>query len=160
MADEVFLDAEQPYQKNENSYEQEILKQIDHCRKILSKEVTGGYWNKTQQGMKYEEDVRKTIIRSVDTLISLMGTFVAGDYGKEVDKKLDEIETFWKAIGEKEIKIAGKKYKIKDIGRIPDESPYYKLYIEFKADKYREIFAILMRCYQKKKQDIAKLSVE
>lgn len=161
MVEEQFIDAEEPYHKDENSYENVIIKQIDSCVKILSKEVKGGGMKKTKQGYEYEEDVRELIINSVQTLEYLMGFFINKEFKPQIDEIKKNINKKWEELGEKEIYIKGKgKAKMKNVKNISPNNIIFLEFKEYKAEKYREIFRILMEGYQKKKKDIASLSVE
>ncbi len=162
MVEEQFIDAEsEPWVGKELDYEKIILKQINHCTDILSKERIGGFTN--EKG-RYIGDVCEEIIRSVSVLNHLMGPIIKGETRgdkkaiKEIKEKLkEEIDK----LGEIEITIGNYRGKMKDIKvPIPPSNPLMKRKINLEADKYEEIFGVLVNGYYKNKMEIRALGRE
>ena len=161
MAEDIqFIDGEQGYGKNENSYEQLVLRQVQKCVDILSKEVIGGRIKQTQQGPQYEPDVRDLIINSVDTLEGMMIPF-AKNFTKKLKELHEKIDTYYEKMGELKMNIPGKgEVMVKNMGPLPVDNIILIRFKEFKADVYREIFKVLVDCYNKQKNQIASMEVE
>jgi len=159
-----FIDADAGFSSEKNSYEELILRQINECVKILSREMTGGqvvYKQGVSGNEKYIEDVRELVINHIDALKMLMCTYIKGDHKRQLDIILKEIEDYKNKIQEKEIIIKGKgKIKLKNIKGLHVDSPYWKEFIHFKALKYREIFEILVSAYNDQKAYIRSLEEE
>jgi len=161
MTEDIFIDAEQNYGNNKDSYDDMILKQMQRCVDNLSKEIKGGIYKRTKQGDIYEEDVRELIINSIDVLEGMMGGFIKGEFEEQINKEHDEINKIYEEIGDQYVEMkGGKKVQVKTLGRLPPDSPILLRFKDFKADIYRQIFKILVRCYQKNKQDIMAMSYE
>lgn len=162
MAEDIFIDAEQGFSgQNKDTYEEIVLRLTQKCVDSLCKEVMGGRFKQTKQGEVYEEDVREVIINSVDTLEGLMAPFIKSPFKEDIEKKHQEIEEYYNKISEQKVRIKGRgEIKVKDLGVVSPGSLILLNFKDFKADKYREIFKILVKCYQKYKTDIASLSIE
>ncbi len=161
MDDDIqFIDSEQSYGKNENSYEQLLLKQIQRCIDVLSKEVIGGTIKQTKQGLQYEPDVRDLIINSVDTLEGMMIPF-AEKFTEGLEELHKKINKYYEQMGKLKINVPGKgEVMVKDMGPLPADNLILIRFKEFKADVYREIFKVLLECYNKQKNKIASMSIE
>lgn len=166
MAEEYerFIDAdEQEIYKNETiSYETIIIKQIQRCVDILSQEEFGGYYKPTVrgEGTTYVEDIKEQIINSVETLRMLLNSF-SKEKSEELKEKFDEIKDYQEKLGEETIFVRGDgNVKIKDVGALDKNHPIMKQFIDFKCQKYREMFEILVNIYNRKKLDIAAASIE
>lgn len=161
---EVFIDADAGFGNEKDSYETIILNQINACVKVLSREMTGGQvmYKETKTGNeKYMEDVRELVINHVDTLRMVLCTYIEGDNKKQLNKVKQEIEDYKKKIGENIINVPGKgPVKVANFKGMNADNPYMKDFTNFKAMKYREIFEILVSCYNEKKADIRKLEEE
>lgn len=160
-----FIDAESDYNGGSNTFENIVVKQIQRCVDYLSKETVGGQVKQrsTAQGYKedYVEDVRAKTINAIDTLRILMDPFIGEDHKKEVDGIIEDIQKRRTAIGERKTLIAGKgEVKIKDLVLVDPNSTYWKELMEYKYDKHRKLFEILVAVYKKKQSDLSKLSGE
>ena len=160
----VFIDADSGFGNEKDSYETIILNQISACVKVLSREMTGGQimHKETKTGTeKYMEDVRELVINHVDTLRMVLCTYIKGDNKKQLVKVKQEIEDYKKKIGENIIMVPGKgEVKISNFKGLSADNPYMKDFTNFKAVKYREIFEILVACYNEEKAYIRSLEEE
>lgn len=161
---EVFIDADGGFSNEKDSYENIILKQINECVKVLSREMTGGQimHKETRTGTeKYIEDVRELVVNHVDTLRMLLGFYIKGENKKQLNKVKKEIEDYKEKIGNNTIIVPGRgPIKVSDFKGLSTESPYWKDFINFKAIKYREIFEILVVSYNEGKAEIKSLEEE
>lgn len=162
---EVFIDADAGFGNESNTYETLILKQMNECIKVLSREMTGGQvmYKETKAGgtEKYIEDVRELVINHIETLRMLMTTYIKGDNKKQIEIIKKEIDNYKESIGEMEIVIPGKgPVKIKNIKGLHVDNPIWKEFINFKAQKYREMFEILVASYNEQKAYIRSLEEE
>lgn len=169
MADDVFVDAESSshHGKEENRYEDIVLSQISVCVKNLSREMKGGvnviHYTKYGEKREYLEDVREVTINSIWTLKSLLLPFIASKEDQmEVLNQIDEeIDEKREELSEEEYLVRGRgKVKLKELGFIPPEHHAWKNYIEYKLQKYKEMFAQLVQFYNGNKDEIRKLSEE
>ena len=163
-SNEIFIDADEGFANEKNSYEVIILNQINACVKVLSREMTGGQvmHKETKTGTeKYMEDVRELVIQHVDTLRMVMCTYIKGDNKKQIDAIKKEIEDYKKEIGNKKVMLPGKgPTAVSEIKGFDVEHPIWKDFINFKALKYREIFEVLVNCYNEQKAFIRSLEEE
>ena len=161
---EVFIDAEDGFSSEKDSYENIILRQINECVKVLSREMTGGQviHKETKTGTeKYLEDVRELVVNHVDTLRMLLCVYVKGDNKKQLELVKVEIEDYKKQIGENIIVVPGRgEVKVANFKGMSAENPYMKDFTNFKAMKYREIFEILVMSYNEQKAHIRSLEEE
>ena len=161
---EVFIDADAGFANEKNSYETIILNQINACVRILSREMTGGqivHREGTGGIEKYIEDVREMVINHVDALKMLMSVYIDGNNKKIIDKIQSEIEERKKTIGETKVVVPGKGIvKLDTIKGVHVDSPIWKEFIHYKALRYREMFEVLVNCYNKHKSDIRDLEEE
>jgi hypothetical protein len=162
---EIFIDADAGFINESNSFEIVIVKQIQKCVEVLSREMTGGQViHKTGPGgstEKYVEDVRELVINHVDTLRMLMSTFIEGDNKKALNKTLTDIDDYKKELLQRKTIIPGRGLvKLEDIKNIHVDSPVWKEFIHYKAVKYRDVFEILVNAYNKSKADIRALEEE
>ena len=158
-----FIDAEEQYGGDETSnYENTLNKQLQRCADVLSKEWVGGYIKKSKNSEEYVEDIRISLIKSVDTFRILLSPFIK----KEADKKkikdiLESIENYKTIQGERFLQVQGSlPKKIKDMQVLPSDSLPMKELIEFKANKYKDMFELLVQIYFTTKSEIAALSYE
>jgi hypothetical protein len=161
---EVFIDADSGFGNEKDSYETIILNQINACVKVLSREMTGGQvmYKETKTGNeKYMEDVRELVINHVDTLRMVLCTYITGSNKQQLDTVKQEIVDYKNKIGENKILVPGKgEISVANFKGMHADHPYMKDFTNFKAMKYREIFEILVACYNEKKADIRKLEEE
>ena len=161
---EVFIDADEGFSSEKNSYEQLILKQINECMKVLSKEMTGGQvvHKASLTGVeKYIEDVRELVINHVDTLRMLLCTYIKDDNQNQINIILKEIKDHENKIKERKMILPGKgQIALKDIKGISPDNVIWKEYIHYKALRYREIFEILIMSYNQQKAYIRSLEEE
>lgn len=162
---EVFIDADEGFANEKDSYEIIILKQISKCVEVLSREMTGGQvmhkTTKTGATEKYVEDVRELVVNHVDTLRMLLCTYIEKNNKKQ-------IEAINKEIADKKIEIGNTKRVVpgrgvmlmKDIKGLKADDMIWVEYINFKALKYRELFEILVNCYNEQKANIRALEEE
>lgn len=161
---ESFIDADAGFSNDKNSYDGIILKQIQNCVDVLSREMTGGQviHKASNTGVeKYVEDVRELVINHVDSLKMLMANYIKGKNKTQIKKILTEIEEYKKDMGEKKVLIKGQGYiQVKDIKTVYVDSPIWKEYINYKSQKYREVFEVLILIYNNSKAEIKKLEEE
>lgn len=162
---EIFIDADDGFASEKNSYENLILRQMLECTKTLSKEMIGGQITQrvTSTGAteKYTEDVRELVINHIDVLEALLDSWVKGGNKTQLEIIKKEIEDYKKEIGEILIEVPKKgKIKIKDIKGFNADHPIWKEFVNFKSQKYREIFRILVRSYNDEKAYIRSLEEE
>lgn len=160
-----FIDAESGNYSKESSYEQVVLRQMQHCVTTLSEDVYGGVMkirmSKSGRQETYIEDVREKIINSVDTFRMLILHFVKEKQQKQLDEIYKSIKEFSEKLGERTLNVRGKgRVQIKNLGAIPQDSLVWKEFSTFKANKYRSIFEILIKVYTKNKQEISSFSEE
>ena len=162
--DEVFIDADSGFSSEKNSYENLILKQMLECVKVMSREMTGGQVvHKTGPGgnvEKYIEDVRELVINHIDTLRMLLCTYIEGSNKDAIDKIKKDIDEFKDRIGETMIITPKGNMKMKDIRGVAVDNPMWKEYIHYKANKYREMFEVLVNAYNQQKAYIRSLEEE
>ena len=164
---EVFIDAESGFQNEKNTFETIIILQIKACADILSREMTGGQvmvkTTKTGATEKYVEDVKELVINHVDTMRMLMTVYIKKDKTdeKDIKKIIEDIETYKDKVGKIEVIVEGKgRIPLKDVKGIHADNPIWKEYLEYKARKYREMFEVLVRCFNKNKSLIRSLETE
>ena len=161
---EVFIDADDGWGKETNSYEVLILNQMSNCVKVLSREMTGGQvvHKSGPTGVeKYIEDVRELVINHVDALKMLMTTYIKGDNKKQIEIILQEIKDYKDSIGEQKRVVPGKGIvAVKDFRGLNVTDPVWKEFVHYKAMRYREIFEILVNCYNEQKAYIRSLEEE
>src|SRR3972149_9946279 len=90
-----FIDADAGFTNEKNSYEELIIRQMNECVKVLSREMTGGqviYKQGVSGNEKYIEDVRELVINHIDALKMLMTTYVKKENKKQLDTILEEIK--------------------------------------------------------------------
>ena len=160
---ERFIDADEQesYAHEIVSYESIVVKQIQKCVDILSQEEAGGYFKQSKYGTeKYVEDVKEQIINSVETLRMLLTPFAKGNK-KEVDDIRTEIKDYKKEMGNRRVNIRGKgEVKISELKMLEKTSPFMKEITDFKCQKYRELFEVLVCIYNKRKMEIAAASID
>ena len=152
------------YGKKE-SFEQVVLRQMQRCVDNLSKEVTAGHFKekKTKTGtvQEWQEDVRHLIINSVQTLLDLMLHYLEGDYEEHIEAVIQEVENFRKELNDRVITMRGRgQVKVGSLKVIPKETIIYQEFLEYKVEKFREIFAILTLVYNKFKAQMAEDEIE
>lgn len=163
---DIFIDADAPYSgQHENTYEQEVLRQMRRCVDVLSREVTGGMiksrTTKTGQKEEYIEDVRELIINGVDTFRILMLKWIKDKEDKLLKDINEEIKKYREELGEKVMLVRGKGHvKIKNLGMVSKQSIIWRDLVDYKAEKYRKVFEILIIVYNKNKDEIARFSEE
>lgn len=168
MADhdnEVFIDADAGFSNDKDSYEVLILKQMSKCADILSKEMVSGHivYRTGVGGIeKYTEDINELVINHVDTFKMLLSRmYIKGDNKKQLDIILKEISEKEQEIKDRQINIPGRGLvKLKDIKGLSVDNLHWKEFVTFKARKYREIFEILVNCYNECKAEIRDLEQE
>ena len=161
---EVFIDADSGFQNENNSYENIILKQMMECVRVLSREMTGGQvMHKTNQNgstEKYVEDVRELVINHTDTLRMLLCTYIKDNNLTQINQLKKEIEDYKKQMGETIVITPLGPKKMKEIKGVPVDNPMWKEFIHFKAQKYREMFEVLVNAYNEQKAYIRSLEEE
>lgn len=153
------LDPETQRYGDKESFEQVVLRQMQRCVDNLSKEVTVGHFKQkqTKQGVVqvWQEDVRHMIINSVQTLMDLMLHYIKGDYEEHIESVLSEIVAYKKELDSRFITIRGKgKVRVGSLPMIPKDTMIYNDFLEFKVEKYREIFSALTLVYNKHKSQM------
>jgi len=133
------------------SYEQIVLKQIREAAVALSKPRTGGQIIKKMVKGREEfvqvPDMRETVIRTVNTLRSLLMPFIKTKLEKEFKEINDEKEKIKKDLDEKLIKVNNVKGKTKEFNFIPPNHPIIKMRIERECDNAEKLFAILVKAF-------------
>ena len=162
---EVFIDADEGWSNEKDSYEVIILKQITKCVEVLSREMNGGQVTnrvtKTGATEKYEEDVRELVINHVDTLRMLLCTYIQKENKKQIDALNKEIAEKKEEMGNKKRTIYGVGIvELKNIKSLSAKDPAWVEFINFKALKYREMFEVLVNCYNEQKANIRALEEE
>ena len=159
-----FIDADAGFTNEKNSYEELIIRQMNECVKVLSREMTGGqviYKQGVSGNEKYIEDVRELVINHIDALKMLMTTYVKGENKRQLITILKEIEDKKKGILGANIIIRGRgQVKLGDLKGVHVDNPMWKEFIHFKALRYREIFEILVSAYNDQKSYIRSLEEE
>jgi hypothetical protein len=162
---EVFIDADEGWSNEKDSYEVIILRQISKCVEVLSREMTGGQvmhkTTKTGATEKYIEDVRELVVNHVDTLRMLLCTYIQAGNKKQIDAINKEINEKKEAVGNSRRIIQGRgEVLLKNIKGLSATDPVWVEFINFKALKYRELFEILVNCYNEQKAAIRSLEEE
>jgi hypothetical protein len=161
---EVFIDADSGFSNEKDSYEALILKQMAKCAEVLSRDMTPGQvvHKESKTGTeKYLEDVPEIVINHIDTLRMLLCTYIKDHNKKQIDIILNEIKEFKEQIGERKIILPGKGHiHLKDIKGVDSHSIHWKEFVVFKALKHREMFEVLVNCYNEQKAEIRALETE
>lgn len=146
------------------SYEQILLKQIRETAVLLSKPREGGQTiekvirGKTQ--VVVIPDVREAVIRSVNTLRSLLMPFIKKRFEDEFEIIDDKNIKIKKNLDDKFIKIQGKTKRVKEFDFIPPNNPIIKMRMEFECDVAEELYALLVKAFHKVKSDLASYETE
>ncbi len=158
--DDIFIDAETPFIKEANTFEEILTRQIRLTADILSKELNEGiFWN-SETNKTYQEDKRVLAINHVRTTWSLMKPFIKDPFKEDLKKIQKEIEEYRKKLGDEKILVKNVGLiEAKKIFHSKQSIPYGKL-MEYKVEKYREIFEVLIMAYHKNKQEIRSFSSE
>lgn len=153
-----FIDAENnDWFKKGDSYETIIVRHIQKCIDILSMDKHSCYERVKVKGgyeIVIQKDLNELIIRNVDILRQLLVKELNRNenYRKQVERILRDSKEYDEKFGEREIVIYGKgKHKIKDI-MLEDTHPLKIKHNEYHAKQFREMFEILIRCYNKAKE--------
>jgi len=160
--EDQFIDPDSDFSNDENNYEKILINQIKETSKVLSQDLTFVINENKKTGISSGEDRRNTAINHIDTLRYLMIPFLddKSDELEKINSILKEIEDFKKEYGEVELNIRGKgRVKIKNLIHNKDSIPFNTL-LEFKVDRYKELFGILISSYKKNKDEIAGFSYE
>ncbi len=160
-----FIDTESQAMPETSSYDQVVLKQMQKCLDVLNKEKRGGtiktLIGKHGKQEQYIEDVREAQINSVNNFRILLSPFTKDPFKEKIIKIRKEITDYIKKLEEQEVLVYGKgKIKIKDMDFIPPNHPKWKIFVEFKSNKYSQMFEVLINCYYKNKTDIERFSHE
>lgn len=159
-----FIDADAGFYNDKDTYEGVILKQIQVCINVLSREMTSGQVvHKSTSGgtEKYMENTIELVINAVDTLRMTMSFYIKDDFKTEIDEIKEDIENFKKEILEREIVMHGKgMIKLKDMKNIPVDHHSWKEFINYKANKHRDMFEVLVRCFNNSKAQIREMEQE
>lgn len=157
---EQFIDEDSGYSNQKNSYEEIVLRQIRETAVLLSKDLIGSRTKQDGRMFTRTDDLRKAAYSSVDTLRMLLIPFIKDDATKDkIENIKEQIKDYLEKIGNKEILLRGKKIKIKDT-ILDSNDVNYNLLWEFKLDKARELFEILVSGYQKNKSYLASFETE
>lgn len=158
-------DPDEEHTNQKDTYQQILLRQMQRCIDNLSKEVVGGHFKQkqTRHGVMeiWQEDVRHLIINSVETLIGLMQPFIHDEYEVHISCIYEEIRKFRKSLDDRIILFKGQgRKRVGDLNIIPSQTVVWQELIEYKAEKYREIFDGLMLVYNKYKEEIKEYEEE
>ena len=151
---------EESYEKQEDSFEQIILKQIRHCSDLLSKDVNGITYKETNSGIRIipTKNLTDEIDNSINTLEKLLDNQI-GDFREKINEIKEETNEKIKELGEKKIRWNKKEVKVKDVVlERTHEVMKEKDRIINKAN--REIFRILINVYNKNKSLLRELENE
>ena len=155
--DTQFIDADDDYANDKNTFEDIVNLQIKKTADALSKELKSHVVN-SKTGLI--EDNRQIAINHVETLKNLIYPFLEKDTPEKIEKIYEEIKQFMISEGEKETTSFGVGVvKVKQLMH-DEKSIYWKKSMEFKIEKYREMFGLLMQSYVKRKNEIASLGRE
>lgn len=152
--EERFIDADTPFEKETISYDDLVIKQINVCRDILSKDEFGPGFKMSSANSQpiYTGDVKKESINSVDAFKRMMIPFLKGEFSDWIQQIEDEVKEKERQLGERIIFIKGHgEVKVKDAGMIDYEHPVNKELTLFKYDKARDLFEVLVRAYHANK---------
>jgi|SRR6056297_1739772 len=157
---EIFIDEDSGYSNEKNSYEEIVLRQIRETAVLLSKELIGSRVREENKVFVRTSDLRVQAYNSVDTLRMLLVPFIKDENTKKkISEIKDEIKEYIEVQGEKEREIKGRRYKVKNL--VQDSSSVeYNLLWEFKLEKARELYEILVSSYQKNKAYLASFETE
>ncbi|MHA1481993.1 MAG: hypothetical protein ACTSQA_00970 [Candidatus Heimdallarchaeaceae archaeon] len=163
MEQDQFIDDDSNFRGEKDSYEGILLKQMQKCVEILTKDRQSCLSSRrTNRGTETSEniDLDELIINAVDTFKMLMFPFTKGSYQEDIKEILKGLKEEIDNIGDKETMIPGVgKVKIKD-AILPEGSIFMEMIKRERSKAYRRIFGILVEAYHKNKGDIAKFSSE
>lgn len=146
---EVFYDAENAEEiwsgKKGMTFDDILIKQINKCVEILSKEELEGY--KSEKNGLQVEDVKEVIINSVETLRMLMSTNPVYQKSQQVKEILKQVDDEYKRVVSQDVKIGERIIKVQDL-TVEQTRYLFKKYKSFKAEKYRELFEVLINIYK------------
>jgi hypothetical protein len=165
MAEDIFIDAEQPFGKDENKYDEIVINQIRRCVDNLSKEIKGGVMvvttNRNGEKHEYVEDVREVTVNSIWTLKVLMAPFLKDPFNKDIQKIEEEIVSYSKDMAKRKQMIRGRgEVTLQELYFIEPNHPEWRKFMDFKLYKYKAMFKILVEAYNKYKRDIMAMSEE
>jgi len=140
------------------TFEQIVIRQIREAAVSLSKPREGGQTiERMIKGKKQYvriPDTRETVIRTVDTLRSLLLPFIKEklkeDFEK-LDKEKKEMET---KLGDIKIKIGNKEKKVKEFNFIPPNHFVIKMRMEKECDIAEKLFAVLVKAFHKSRMEL------
>jgi hypothetical protein len=154
MSEERFIDADTHFEKDQFSYDDLIVKQINVCRDILSKDdsLGGGVKVNANNQAVYTGDVKKETINAVDTFKRMMSPFIKGDHLTWVNEIEEDILKRSQELGERVIVMRGLgEVKVKDARIIDHEHPINKELIVYKYELSRDLFEVLVVAYHANK---------
>jgi len=154
-----FIDADVPFTKESNTFQEILNRQIRNTADILSKDLSVGFYLGEDKKM-YLEDRKELAINHVRTTMSLMAPFIKSNFYDEIKVLKEEFLELKKQLGEKKIMVKGKgMLNSSEVFHDSKSVPYMKL-MEQKVETYRQIFEILIMAYHKNKQEIRSFSQE
>lgn len=166
MADhdnETFIDADSGFQNEKETFENIITKQILECTKVLSRDMTPNPTTAKSGHSILErppEDVNELVINHVDTLRMLLCTYTE-KHKKELETIDTEIINFEKSIKSRKINVPGKgPMPLGEIKGLNMDNVHWREFIDYKAKRHRNIFQVLILCYQENKAYIKGLEEE
>lgn len=140
------------------SYETIVLKQIRESAVALSKPRDGGQIiERVIKGKKQFvkiPDTREVMIRTVNTLRSLMKPFIKKKLEDEFEKIDEEKKKIKEELGEIEITIGKEKKKAKEFHFIPPNHIIIKMRIERECDNAERLFAALLKAFHLSRMEL------
>ena len=140
------------------SYEQIVLKQIQKCADVLSKERAGGQIiTRIIKGKKQFitiPDTRAESINHVKILRFLLAPFIKEKLKEEFKKVNEEKEGIKKELDEQLIKVNNETKKVKAFKFIPPNHPILKIRIEKECDVAEELFGVLVKAFHLSRVEI------
>jgi len=158
LDEDHFIDGENmQFHSNKDSYEMILIQQIQNCVKVLTMDKKSCY-DKIKSKGGYElmivKDLDELIIRNVDTLRVLMNKHLQRNpnFKDEVQRIINEDKQFEIDYNNKDIVYQGiGKTKI-GLLLLDSEHPLRRSLMTYHSKRYREMFEVLMQCFNKYKE--------
>jgi len=146
------------------SYEQIVLRQIQRCADVLSKERTGG--QVTTQMIKGKRklivlpDTREESINHVKILRFLLTPFIKNRLKDEFKKIDEEKEKEKEEMDEQLIKVNKETKKAKEFKFIPPNHPILRVRAEKECDLAEKLFGVLVKAFHLSRTELKELERE
>lgn len=157
--EEQFIDGETEWTKEKWSYDSLIIKQINTCITLLSKERAS---YRVKLGIEHGviPDIREEVINSIETLYYLIFPYLEKKDIKEIGDYKKKIYTEQGKLLETDVRMGSMTGKIKDIEVMPIQHPAVWIFRLYQVEQYKEIFRILLMAYKTKQSRIRALEEE